>query len=359
MAQEVIAVSLPDDIGRARAVAKRIAAELGFDLTTSEEIAIAVSELASNLFKHAQGGSLTLAPSDEDQRVGIRIESHDRGPGMANVERAMTDGFSTTGSLGYGLGTINRLMDEFHITSQLGQGTFILCKRWRRADPLPAAPCPLEFGIATRPYPGMEVNGDAFIINRWGTSALIGVIDGLGHGQFAHLAAETARQYVEAHYDQPLEALFRGVARVCRATRGVVMALARFNFGFLVADSRMNNSAPLRSKIENRIFEIQLSFASLGNVEVRVFGNTEPMNFTIRRGVLGGSAPNVVVTEHRWDLSSLMVLHSDGLRTHWLWEDFPGLAAQSAEAIAQQLLSALAKDEDDATVIVVKGFLER
>ena len=356
MAQALeLAVFEPDDIIRAQAAAKRFALELGFDLTAVEEIAIVVCELASNLVRHAQGGRLTLSQAGKDQRSGIRIESSDRGPGIAHVESAMADGFSTSGSLGYGLGTINRLMDEFQITSQPLQGTYILCQKWQHADSPPETACPLEFGVATRPFPGMEVNGDAFVIKHWGDSVLIGVIDGLGHGEFAHLAAETARHFVETHYDQPLDAPFRGVARVCRSTRGVVMALARFDYGPQGSGLKENTPASAQSESGAGKPGIRLSFGSIGNIEVRVRGNPAPMNFMVRRGVLGGTAPKVVITEHAWDLESLMVLHSDGLRTHWTWEDFPGITTQSAGALAQQLLNVLAKDEDDATVIVVKG----
>ena len=85
--------------------------------------------------------------------------------------------------------------------------------------------------------------------------ALVGVIDGLGHGQFAHRAAQTARQYVENHFDLPLDQIFRGVGRACRATRGVVMALARFDWG-----------------------QGRLAFASVGNIAVRVFPRGESVS---------------------------------------------------------------------------------
>jgi len=355
MAPEVIAISHPDDISQAREATRLLAVEIGFDAVSCEEIAIVTSELASNLIKHAQGGSLRLAASGAGERVWIQIESQDSGPGIADVERALTDGFSTTGSLGYGLGTVNRLMDEVLITSQPRQGTQILCKRWLRKEPMTVGTFPLEFGVATCPYPGMEVNGDAFVIKRWGTHALVGVIDGLGHGPLAHDAAEAARQFVETHYDQPLDVLFLGVARTCHSTRGVVMALARFDFDLPVAGLPSIHNELLQSGTKNQKSGLKLTFASIGNIEQRVLSELKPMNFIVRRGVLGGSAPKVVVTEHPWDSASLLVLHSDGLRTHWRWEDFPGLVDQSAEEIARQLLRTLTKDEDDATVLVSKG----
>ncbi len=139
-------------------------------------------------------------------------------------------------------------MDELDITSRRGNGTHIVCRRWLREHRPSVRPCPLAFGVATRPRRLSQVNGDAFVVSQWAESALVGVIDGLGHGQFAHRAAQTARQYVENHFDLPLDQIFRGVGRACRATRGVVMALARFDWG-----------------------QERLSFASVGNILVRVF----------------------------------------------------------------------------------------
>ncbi|MEW5958324.1 MAG: hypothetical protein AB1801_11400, partial [Chloroflexota bacterium] len=252
--------------------------------------------------------------------------------------QALTDGFSTVGSLGYGLGTVNRLMDELHLTSQPDgpeRGTHIICKRFVRPDEPVVKPGPLEFGVATRPHPLMAVNGDAFVLKQWGQSALVGVIDGLGHGQFAQRAAHTARQYVESHYDQPLSSIFLGAGRACRATRGVVMALARFDW----------TVDPL---------QITLTFASLGNIEARVFGKSESMNLIVRRGILGAQTVNPVVTGHRWEPGYMLVLHSDGVSSRWHWTDF-ALAQSPAQTVAQQLLRRLANDQDDATVAVVRS----
>ena len=79
------------------------------------------------------------------------------------------------------------------------------------------------------------------------------------------------------------------------------------------------------------------------------------MNFVYPRGVLGLNARRPVVTQHRWEPSNVMVLYSDGLSTHWRWSDFPHLAEASATVAAQELLRALAREADDATVVVVKS----
>ncbi|MDO8544021.1 MAG: ATP-binding protein/SpoIIE family protein phosphatase [Opitutaceae bacterium] len=328
---ETLEILHSSHVGAARRAAKALAESIGFDPAACEEIALAMTELATNLIKHAQGGKLTLTPHADGGRVALEIESRDSGPGIADVEQALADRFSTAGTRGTGLGAVNRLMDELDITSEHGRGTRIACRKWVRQHPSSIRPCPLAFGVATRPrQPGAD-NGDAFVVKQWAEIALVGVIDGLGHGQFAHRAAQAARQYVESHFDLPLDQIFRGVGRACRATRGVVMALARFDWG-----------------------QGRLAFASVGNIEVRVFPGSELFSFSIRRGVIGLNAPNAMVTEHPWPPGHVLVLHSDGLRTYWNWKDFPGLSEQPAQALAQEFLRLLAKEEDDATVIVVR-----
>ena len=96
---QVIPVALASDVHTARRTSKAMASAIGFDATASEEIALAVSELASNLVKHARGGTLTLTPVTDTGREGMQVESRDCGPGIADVEQALTDGFSTAGSL--------------------------------------------------------------------------------------------------------------------------------------------------------------------------------------------------------------------------------------------------------------------
>lgn len=337
LARQSVEVAYPVDVGRARRAARSLAADLGFAERAAEEIALVASELASNLVKHGGGGTVELLPLADP--TGIEIVSLDSGPGIPNLSQAMSDGFSTSGSLGYGLGTVNRLMDDLEITTPPGgMGLQLVCRRWIPPDHSAANRSPMAIGVATRPRPGMTVNGDSFVVKRWGENLLVGLIDGLGHGEAAHAAAEAARHYVESHFAQPLDALFRGAGLACASTRGVVMALARFD------SAASETSSTLR-------------FASVGNVEARVFGALQSMSFMVRRGVLGHNAPAPIVTNHPWRPEYSMVLHTDGVRSRWTLSDFPDLAGQPPETIAQGLLYALAKDEDDATVLVVRKSL--
>ena len=244
-----------------------------------------------------RGTETSQYPEEEKATAIPQVAASERG--TAPTGQAITDGFSTAGSLGYGLGAVNRLMDDFGIASrgQGGQGTRIVCQRWRSLKNPAVKPCPLVLGAATRPLPAMVKNGDAFVLERWGESALVGVIDGVGHGQSAFQAALEARLFVENHFDRPLDALFFGVGRACRGTQGVVMALARFDWG-----------------------SEKLTFASVGNIESRVFECPQKMNFNQRRGLIGLNAPNPVVTEHRCE--GFMIRRADGAGTRHLASRF-------------------------------------
>jgi anti-sigma regulatory factor (Ser/Thr protein kinase) len=327
-----LSVSQPAEIKRATDAARKCARELGFRATDCEEIALVVSELASNALKHAGGGSLELAPLQARGRTGLGITCEDKGRGIGDPESALTDGYSTAGSLGIGLGTVNRLMDDLEFNNQPGAGLRVVCHRWIRPKMGGLAARSLEFGAATRPCHNLHENGDAFVIKCWEEGALAGVLDGLGHGPLAQRASHTARQYIEQHFDQPLENLFLGVERACRATRGVVMALARF-------DLRANT----------------LTLANVGNVEVRTVMGAVPLKINIRRGVLGLNAPKPLLTQHSWSAGELLIIHSDGVTARWQWDEFADLAHESARVIAAKLLAALGRNDDDATVLVIRN----
>ena len=312
--------------------AARMAGELGFPQNDCNEINLAVSELGSNLLRYASRGAITLTRLNTDGRQGIRIESEDEGPGIPDPERAITDGYSTGGGLGFGLGAVNRLMDELEFYPGPRGGLHIVCQRWVRPRECGTFDRGLVFGAATRPRRAFDENGDAFLIKQWERNALVGVIDGLGHGPFAHRASRAARQYVEQHFDQPLEQLFRGAGRVCRGTRGVVMALARFEL------------AQHRVRIGN-----------IGNIGVRLLGSPERVNLQIRRGIVGLNAPAVVVTEHPWNSNSVLMMYSDGISTLGDWAQFREPSHQNPDELARKILDVLGDSTDDATVVIARS----
>ena len=109
-----------------------MAARAGFDEVNEVLIATAASELATNIVNYAGEGEVTLRILQRNERLGIEMIACDDGPGIRDIEQAMQDNFSTTkGSLGLGLPSVKRIMDEFEIESQPGRGTIVSARKWR------------------------------------------------------------------------------------------------------------------------------------------------------------------------------------------------------------------------------------
>ena len=121
-----------DDIVRARQAVRRITEELQFSLVDQTKMVTAASELARNALEHGGGGKVTLEALEEGGvRRGLRLVFEDQGPGIANLELALRDGFTTGGGLGLGLGGAKRLSNEFEIASRPGEGTRVAIARWK------------------------------------------------------------------------------------------------------------------------------------------------------------------------------------------------------------------------------------
>jgi serine/threonine-protein kinase RsbT len=118
------------DIIVARQNARALAVKLGFSPGDLAVIAIAISELARNIATYAGRGEIIMSPALDGGRQGITVVARDDGPGIADVERAMQPGYSTSGGLGLGLPGVRRLMDEFHIVTRIGRGTEVRVLKW-------------------------------------------------------------------------------------------------------------------------------------------------------------------------------------------------------------------------------------
>jgi len=130
-----VTIAGEEGIVTARAQAREVAKALGFGLVDQSRIATAVSELARNVVRYASGGcgQVLIRGLDFTPRgVGLEVVVRDDGPGIANVEQALRDGFSTGTGLGMGLPGAKRLMDEMTIDSVLGRGTTVTIRKWRR-----------------------------------------------------------------------------------------------------------------------------------------------------------------------------------------------------------------------------------
>lgn len=127
---ERVSITGDADIVTARSQAKALADALGFSRTDQTVIAAAVSEIARNIVVYAGVGEIVLHAQRRDGRWGLVVVATDHGPGIADPEQALTDGYSTGGSLGVGLPGARRLMDSLQIDSQVGRGTTVTMLKW-------------------------------------------------------------------------------------------------------------------------------------------------------------------------------------------------------------------------------------
>ncbi|MEV6913176.1 anti-sigma regulatory factor [Amycolatopsis sp. NPDC051071] len=126
------AVRAEEDLLTARHAVRADAVAAGFSIVDQTKIVTAASELVRNAYIHGGGGTMTIAVvRDRRGRVGLALSVRDEGPGIGDVEQAMTDGFSTGAGLGHGLGGTRRLVDEFAIDTAPGEGTTITVVRWK------------------------------------------------------------------------------------------------------------------------------------------------------------------------------------------------------------------------------------
>lgn len=129
---ESVPISVYEDVVRMRQWVRARAIEVGFNLVDQTKIVTAASELARNIIEHGGGeGTVCLDVVSQHGRTGLRLTFEDKGPGIADIEQAMKDGFSSGGGLGLGLGGAKRLVNEFQISSLVGEGTRVTITRWK------------------------------------------------------------------------------------------------------------------------------------------------------------------------------------------------------------------------------------
>ncbi|MCF3122303.1 anti-sigma regulatory factor [Streptomyces arenae] len=124
------AIRAEEDLLAVRHAVREATLRVGFGLVDQTRIVTAASELARNAYVHGGGGTLTLEIVQRNGRRGLRLVVSDQGPGIADIDEALTDGYTTGAGLGHGLGGARRLMDEFQVRSAPGSGTTVTALRW-------------------------------------------------------------------------------------------------------------------------------------------------------------------------------------------------------------------------------------
>lgn len=127
-----VSITADSDIVTARQKGRELAQEVGLLDGDSTVLAAAISEVARNIVSYAGKGEIVLKLEESGGRRGIVVIARDKGPGIADIELALQDGYSTSGGFGLGLPGVRRLMDEFEIVSELDKGTIVTMKKWKR-----------------------------------------------------------------------------------------------------------------------------------------------------------------------------------------------------------------------------------
>lgn len=318
----------PGAAGMARRAAVEAAQRLRFDEIRVAEIAIVLSEVGSNLHKHAGQGWIAVRCLRGDSRTAVEIVAVDAGPGMADIILSGQDGHSTAGTLGIGLGAVVRLSSRCEVYSVPGRGTVLTARFWPRG-PAFAEQLPAE-GLS-RPMVGERVCGDRFALRAHSEGPLMMVADGLGHGPAAAAAAAAA---VEAFRTTDLDgpaAIVEHLHRSIKHTRGAAIAIAQFEAAHRV-----------------------VRFAGVGNIEGFVVGDGARRGMVSLPGIVGVRAGSVREFSYPLEPDAIVVLHSDGVTNRWSIPAYPGLAQRSPLVIAATLLRDAGKDHDDGCVLVAK-----
>jgi anti-sigma regulatory factor (Ser/Thr protein kinase) len=330
LADAAVAVADASGAGGARRVATALAARLGFDETARGRVALVVTEAATNLHKHARQGEILLRCLERGDAVGLDVLALDRGPGMADPERCLRDGFSTAGTPGTGLGAIARQSDLFDVYSTVPEGTALLARLWSR--PAPAAAGGLDVAAVHLPKCGEEVCGDAWAVEPREGGALLLVADGLGHGPLAAQAAREAVRVFRAHAAADLPEIVRRIHAALRSTRGAAVAVA-----------------------EVRPEARELRFVGVGNIAASVVADGSSRSMVSHNGTAGLEARRVQEFVYPFEGSAVLVVHSDGLATQWRLERYAGLAARDPALIAGVLYRDFKRGRDDLTVLVARA----
>jgi anti-sigma regulatory factor (Ser/Thr protein kinase) len=312
----------PSGVAPVRRVIEQIADDLGLDEQRKGEAAIVVTELATNLVRHGGGGEIILRINRTGD-ASIDAIAADNGPGITNYARARDDGFSTGGGPGNGLGAIDRMSVAMDVHSGAGQGAVVLA---RLGTPEPqTAVDGLALAMA-----GETASGDAWAHVVEGDQITILVMDGLGHGDDAAIAANAAVRELRPGLD-PVALLTR-IHAALRPTRGAAGAVAYWN--------RRSGA---------------LQYAGIGNIAASIVVDGESRSLVSMPGILGHGVQRPRAFDYVLPPGGLLVMHSDGLRAGWDLTAYPGIARRDPLLTAAVLIRDWERGRDDVSVVVARA----
>lgn len=304
--------------------ARDMGVRCGLGGSLPDQAAAAASELAGNLDKHARAGSLFIQPIPLAD--GLELIAVDRGPGMADPRRCLTDGYTTAGTLGTGLGAVERIATELRISSRVPDGTLVAARISAHPGPLPTGA-----GMVCLPAEGEDECGDAAAVHEDAGVRTALVIDGLGHGEAAARAAGRGLRVFHDHRDEPLSQIMSLLHHALRHTRGAAVGLLRMS--------------PAGTE-----------FCAVGNVRLCVLdpqGAHSRMDG--RPGIVGWNLPTPHTRRTTVARGQTAVLFSDGIEARWARDPSPALLELPAALLPAALGHRHRRLRDDASAISLAG----
>ncbi len=330
----IIQVNDSSHAGEARRFAARYSEELRLGEKSRGALAIVVTEIVTNVVKHAGTGILVLEPISRNGDKGVRVLAIDKGSGIKDLNRALQDGHSTAGTPGNGLGAIKRMSDVFDIYSMPGVGTAVLAEVWQGMKAT-TQHCALDVAVISNPIRGEDVCGDGWGVKQTAGCTLLMVADGLGHGVLASDAAREAESiFIQSRTDSPTPILQDSHGSL-KKTRGAAMAVASLN-------------------LERGI----LTFAGVGNISASIVAPGASRGMPSHNGIVGHQLQRIQEFSFPWNPESILIMHSDGLNTRWDLNAYPGIWMKRPAIVAGLLYRDFSRERDDVTVLVAKNHAE-
>jgi anti-sigma regulatory factor (Ser/Thr protein kinase) len=329
-AQWMLEINDSSQPGEARRAAVLFAEQLGINETDRGAIAISVTELATNILKHAKRGHIFGERLSVNGTRGMRVLAIDRGPGIRNIANALEDGYSTAGTAGNGLGAVRRLSTSFDIYAAPDRGTCVLAEFWpMKKTPKDGA---IQIGALSIAVQGESVCGDSWLFKTGSFRESFMVADGLGHGVYAAEAArEAERVLAEAESSSPAS-IIRDCHDALKKTRGAAVAVATIDHDKGI-----------------------ISFAGLGNISAVLASGGHTRGLASHNGTAGQQMSRVQEFTFPWGKDSTLIMHSDGLATRWNLADYPGILNKHPSLIAAVLYRDFCRERDDVTVLVARN----
>lgn len=299
----------------------------GLDAEAVERLGIVVNGLAGNIAQYAGAGHIILRPVGEYATGCIEVLAIDKGPGIADMNRAMRDG---------SLAVIRRLVALFDIYSQVGRGTAVLVHIAAKSAPDATCRCagPLLrgcVGVVCVPLSGEAECGDTWAVEAVAGRVTAVLVDGLGHGPEAASAAHAALAEFRMVTSKVPEFMVNSIHAAIHDTRGAALSVA-------VIDQTRRTT----------------HFCGVGNVEGRVVNVEGSRQLIPQNGIVGHTMPRVQAADVPWPEDGRLIMHSDGISSRWRLELYPGLLARHPAVVAGVLFRDFARARDDATVLVIR-----